>query len=94
MLLYTKRVQYCTFYHTLLQPCPLDSPVESELITQRATETCTHMKQNNLYEVTGLNSSDFLETGTKYSEKGKYLPNIHLSYEIHILILHFKHVLI
>lgn len=62
------------FLFTFLQPCPDDSEDQAELIIQRASETCEHVKTNGLYEVMGRDSSNYLNTGIKYSNNGKTLP--------------------
>lgn len=41
--------------------------MESDLIKQRASETCTRLKAGKLYEVMGLDSSNYLDTGDKFS---------------------------
>ncbi|XP_045200562.2 A disintegrin and metalloproteinase with thrombospondin motifs 18-like [Mercenaria mercenaria] len=47
--------------------CAGDNTSNSELIKQRAGETCTYWKTNNVFETIGENSTNYLNTGREYS---------------------------
>ena len=64
------------------QPCPEDNIGIDALINQRASETCTNMKENNHYETLGLNSSNYLSTGVRFSSECKLIT---LNFKICIL---------
>ena len=71
------------YIYISFQPCPEDNiDIVDALINQRASETCTNMKENNHYETLGLNSSNYLSTGVKFSSECKLIT---LNFKICIL---------
>ncbi|XP_045200556.2 A disintegrin and metalloproteinase with thrombospondin motifs 18-like isoform X2 [Mercenaria mercenaria] len=58
------------------QPCDGDSSVEADLITQRAGETCTKWKTDNMYSLIGLVSANYLNTGAKSGNSDEAQCNV------------------
>ena len=72
MLICTSRVSLVKLYqYCLLKVCATDSLVESELIKQRASETCSYWRNNNVFDAVGEDQVNYLNTGRKYSNNSE-----------------------